>query len=146
MISEVLMHNPPSYLFYLLCHLVALGTMASVRVITAGLTDSPQVLWRTAPSLSCERWFGSWHCGNSYLRYILRWGRVFREQGIVKTFTKSALLWAKPTGLSWLVCSSQRSTWPLTPAHTSKCCHNCHNPAQTLALQSTLQLAWGQVY
>lgn len=53
-------------------------------------------------------------------------GGVFFRAGMVSHSQRAPYGGSKRggPGLAWLY-SSQHTTWPLTPANTSKCCHNC---------------------
>lgn len=84
----------------MLCHLLVWGTMASVRVISAVLTDSQQVLWHTAQLRACHVRGGLTADIVEIVTCSSYWdeGGCFHSRG--KMFTKNALV--RLTGLYWL--------------------------------------------
>lgn len=112
----------------MLCHLVAYGTMASVSHLcwfdwqpTGALTDCIQCHVRAVLTADIVEKLPALHTETK--------GEMF-QSGNGKTFLQREPFGPGQTNrpLSALLCSSQRNTWPLTPARTSKCCHNCQTP------------------
>lgn len=106
-------------------------TIASVRVVSTGFD------WQLTGALTrCAQWEACPVRGGltADTVEIVTCSTYWQEGGCAgggdhQMLTKSALVrWTDGPLLAWPRCSQQRSTWPSTPAQTSKCCHNCQEP------------------